>query len=238
MPESVTDRPTKAHEYVFLLTKAATYYYDAEAIKETALWPEGANSPESIKSPYGQGFTRANIGAKGNANTFRGGSYVNGEPGPRTVSGNSRRAKDGRSDARSPGSRSPHSLSAFEAKNEGEYASRNKRSVWTVATAPFSEAHFATFPPALVEPMILAGCPEGGTVLDPFMGAGTTLMVADRLCRGAIGIELNPDYAAMAERRIARDRLERGHHSMAEVAKAKLPPTPLEALMQLDGESP
>jgi DNA modification methylase len=82
---------------------------------------------------------------------------------------------------------------------------RNKRSVWTIATAPFPEAHFATFPPALVEPCIKAGCPAGGTVLDPFLGTGTTALVADRLGRSAIGIELNPAYAEMARQRIADD---------------------------------
>jgi DNA modification methylase len=82
---------------------------------------------------------------------------------------------------------------------------RNKRSVWTVPTSPFKEAHFATFPPALIEPCILAGCPIGGTVLDPFGGAGTTGLVADRLQRDAILVELNPAYAAMARRRIAGD---------------------------------
>src|SRR4029077_12418137 len=84
-------------------------------------------------------------------------------------------------------------------------AMRNKRSVWPIAPEPFPQAHFATFPPALIEPCILAGCPIGGTVLDPFGGAGTTGLVADRLGRNAILIELNPDYAAMAERRIRRD---------------------------------
>ena len=82
---------------------------------------------------------------------------------------------------------------------------RNRRSVWTVATQPFSEAHFATFPPALIEPCILAGCPQGGTVLDPFGGAGTTGLVADRLHRNAVLIELNPKYSDMAERRIVDD---------------------------------
>jgi DNA modification methylase len=114
---------------------------------------------------------------KGNAKTFRGGSYVNGQPGPRTEAGNV----------------------------ENETLSRNKRSVWTVATAPFSEAHFATFPPELIEPAIKAGCPQGGTVLDPFGGAGTTGLVADRLQRNAILIELNPTYAEMARRRICND---------------------------------
>jgi hypothetical protein len=82
---------------------------------------------------------------------------------------------------------------------------RNKRSVWEVATQPFSEAHFATYPPALIEPCILAGCPVGGTVLDPFGGAGTTGLVADRLQRDAILIELNPEYAEIARNRIASE---------------------------------
>lgn len=82
------------------------------------------------------------------------------------------------------------------------WETRNKRSVWTVATQAYREAHFATFPPALIEPCILAGCPVGGTVLDPFGGAGTTGLVADRLQRNAILLELNAEYAAMARRRI------------------------------------
>jgi DNA modification methylase len=82
---------------------------------------------------------------------------------------------------------------------------RNKRSVWEVAAQPFSEAHFATYPPALIEPCILAGCPKGGTVLDPFFGAGTTGLVADRLGRNCIGVELNPEYAAIAQRRLEAD---------------------------------
>jgi DNA modification methylase len=90
-------------------------------------------------------------------------------------------------------------------KDEQCSGMRNKRSVWTVATQPFSEAHFATFPPSLIEPCILAGTPAGGVVLDPFGGAGTTGLVADRLQRDAILIELNPEYATMAERRIFND---------------------------------
>ena len=112
------------------------------------------------------------------AKGFRGGSYVGGEPGRRQESGNT---------------------------YAPENFKRNKRSVWTIATQAFPEAHFATFPPALIKPCILAGCPPGGTVLDPFGGAGTTGLVADRLQRNAVLIELNPDYAAMAERRLSRD---------------------------------
>jgi len=234
MPESVTDRPTKAHEYLFLLSKSPTYFYDAEAIREPI------------------------TAAKGNARSFRGGgsytggnSFVNSAAKPRETHGN-------------------------EASATGL---RNRRSVWTIGTQPFPEAHFATFPPALVEPCIKAGtsehgvcsacgapwervvgdkvevegprsgnkqrsiadgsegdrpgdhlgrgvpwapsvtptvgwrqsckCAGGGVnpavVLDPFSGAGTTALVATRLRRRAIGIELNPDYVAMSERRIRGD---------------------------------
>lgn len=203
MPESVTDRPTKAHEYVFLLTKSARYFYDADAIKEYAEYGF-PNAPGSIASPHGQGFTRrasaecgsarppgtapqsgmrrqtSRIGSKGNARGFRGGSYVGGQPGPRIERGNT----------------------------ANETLSRNKRSVWTIATVPYPEAHYATFPPELPEICIKAGCPRGGTVLDPFGGSGTTGMVADLLQRNAILIDLNPDNKPMAERRIAGTRTE------------------------------
>lgn len=137
MPESVTDRCTKAHEYLFLLSKSARYHYDAEAISEPCAWGEG----QRVVNDYGT--------------ELEGG--------------------------------------------------RNKRSVWEVATQPFKEAHFATFPPDLIEPCIKAGCPKGGCVLDPFGGAGTTGLVADRLQRDAILIELNPAYAEIARNRIHGD---------------------------------
>jgi len=153
MPESVTDRCTKAHEYLFLLSKSERYFYDAEAIRE-----------------------------------------------------------DGPSYVRKPGHCSDESADAYVHSRQTNMSirtivtnGRNKRSVWEIATAPFSEAHFATFPPALIEPCIKAGCPQGGTLLDPFGGAGTTGLVADRLGRNAILIELNPEYAAMADRRIRDD---------------------------------
>lgn len=157
MPESVRDRCTKAHEYVFLLSKSARYYYDAKAIAEAGEW-----------CGKQLGIVR--------------GTKVRAEAMGRAPSGNERPGAD----ATAPDL-------------------RNKRSVWEVATQPFGEAHFATFPPALIEPCILAGCPVGGTVLDPFFGAGTTGLVADRLQRNAIGIELNPQYAEMARRRIHGD---------------------------------
>jgi DNA modification methylase len=175
MPESVTDRCTKAHEYIFLLSKSARYFYDHGAIREP--------HADSNTSRY------AAIVANG------------GTDGPKL---NKQRLKAG---VKHPnGSWERSGIPGIGTTFGGWDASgKNKRSVWEVATQPFSEAHFATFPPALIEPCILAGCPEGGTVLDPFGGAGTTGLVADRLQRNAILIELNPEYAAMADRRIRGD---------------------------------
>lgn len=246
MPESVTDRPTTAHEYIFLLTKKSRYFYDQEAINEPAEYsgPNGAQH-----SPYGQGFTRRSEAI----------GHHKARPGIDTRGGN-------------------------QGTDEGipfNPLSRNKRSVWTIATRPFPDAHFATFPPELVAPCVLAGtpiqsCSECGApwhrivdrvptgktqkaadgwdtskrahgsrhqdgrskgdpgipvlasittgweptcecgdnltapavVLDPFAGAGTTLLVAEQLGRDSIGIELNPEYADMAKSRIERALLD------------------------------
>lgn len=189
MPESVADRCTKAHEYLFLLTRSERYYFDQEAIAEDIATDPKENYPSRARVT-GRG-TQGAAGGRGNDRDKSGGFPP-------------RRAKDTDGAARNPGSR-PHRLSEFEAKSDRQYFTRNRRSVWTVTTQPFPEAHFATFPPALIEPCILAGCPVGGTVLDPFGGAGTTGLVADRLKRNAILIELNPAYAEMAERRIRGD---------------------------------
>lgn len=174
MPESVRDRCTKAHEYIFMLSKSARYHYDAEAVAEPAVY----------------------VGVAGqDANGFKNPLRFNGKLADSTKKQDGHGRRHAGFNARWD-----------EARARGECSTtRNKRSVWEVATAPFSEAHFATFPPALIEPCILAGCPKGGTVLDPFGGAGTTGLVADRLGRNAILIELNPEYAAMAERRILND---------------------------------
>ena len=158
MPESVTDRCTKAHEYIFLLSKSQRYYFDADAIKEP--------------SAYFGKDTRSGMG-----NIRYEGKRTEG-------------------DAAANGQQS------FVTINE----TRNKRSVWTVTTKPFKGAHFATFPPDLIEPCIKAGCPEGGTVLDPFGGSGTTGMVAQRHRRKFVLCELNPEYARMAEDRIYAER--------------------------------
>ncbi len=148
MPESVTDRPTKAHEYLFLLTKQERYYYDAAAIKEPA---------------------NGNAHARGdNKNPKR-----MAGPNPRNI--------------------------ASEMTED-----RNRRSVWSITTEPYADAHFAVMPTALVEPCILAGSRIGDTVLDPFMGSGTVAQVAQDLGRKWIGCELNPEYAKMIEQRTAQ----------------------------------
>lgn len=150
MPESVTDRCTKAHEYIFLLSKSARYYFNQDAIKERAN-PENyrKSSTKRRESPPGQSCDQG---------------FLNGR----------------------------------------EYERRNKRSVWTVATKCYSEAHFATFPPALIEPCVLAGSRPGDIVLDPFFGSGTTGEVAQNLGRRWVGCELNPEYEQLQRDRTAQ----------------------------------
>lgn len=173
MPESVRDRCTKAHEYVFMLTKSARYLYDAEAISEEATYAglEGQDS-SGFKDPA------SFAGKHGKKDKQRGHSR-------RHAGFNERWDK--------------------MTKEEQGSGRRNKRSVWSIATRPFSEAHFATMAPELARICIMAGCPLGGTVLDPFGGAGTTALVADQLQRNAVIIELNPEYVSIAHRRISMD---------------------------------
>lgn len=163
MPESVTDRCTRSHEYVFLLSKSRRYAYDAEAIKEPC-----TSGPSDIRKML---ESRERIGGKHK-------HLVD------VLSRASAATNIGRKRA------------------VGSPLGRNRRSVWTVANQPFRGAHFATFPPALVEPCIKAGCPADGWVLDPFGGAGTTGLVAHELGRNAILIELNRRYAHLARNRI------------------------------------
>lgn len=163
MPESVTDRPTKAHEYIFLLSKSPKYYYDYEAIREPVA---SKQTPKSV--------------------SFRRDDSKREQPIPGQAYGAHRPNR----------------------KDTPLRPTRNKRSVWVVPTRPFPEAHFATFPPELVEPCVLAGCPVGGVVLDPFMGSGTTLLVATQNHRKSIGIELNPDYIQIAERRLSKIQMK------------------------------
>lgn len=181
MPESVTDRPTKAHEYLFLLSKSERYLYDSEAIKEPA-----SSADEAQWDPGTDGLGGADRQTGRSTRRF---------------------AKSGNKE-RKPGSARgcPAGTGANVCGSvPWEGVKRNKRSVWTVATQPFKGAHFATFPPALIEPCILAGSRRGDTILDPFGGAGTTGLVAERLGRHATLIELNPDYAELARQRIAHD---------------------------------
>jgi len=159
MPESVIDRPTKAHEYVFLLTKAGRYFWDADAVREPHKHPEQTHRRDNDADYEDERWMR-------------------------------------------------HDPGIWHGRAGNHPSGRNIRSVWTITTKPYSEAHFATFPPELPERCIKAGSREGDTILDPFNGAGTTGVVAMRLGRRYVGIEINPEYAEMSERRI-RDELER-----------------------------
>jgi DNA modification methylase len=175
MPESVTDRCTKAHEYIFLLSKSQRYYYDAEAIQEEA-------SPESkARLLRGVSETHKNInGAPGQT------PHSLAKPRPRQF-GASKQEGTMRND---------------EGNMFVDNGKRNKRSVWTITTKPYKEAHFATYPEELIEPCVLAGCPEKGIVYDPFMGAATTALVSLRANRQFVGSELNPDYVKIGMKRI------------------------------------
>jgi site-specific DNA-methyltransferase (adenine-specific) len=167
MPESVTDRCTKAHEYIFLFSKSERYHFDAEAIAEPAANPEGFKY----------------------------------EGGYREMMQHNER--EGR--LRADGSTAQHSRTETGAVPHfaaGHGDKRNKRSVWTVSPKPFKGAHFATFPTELILPCVLAGCPAGGTVLDPFNGAGTSGLVALSNGRNYVGIELNPEYVALSMERM------------------------------------
>jgi DNA modification methylase len=210
MPESATDRCTTAHSYVFLLSKAARYHFDAGAIAEPAEW---ARWGDQTTPKYGdtEGMAGSWIKARAkeafNAHKIRDGfrgerdvpdtPYV-GQNGPlvnhggRTTNGQKPRTDERR---------------GFDNRLDRADGMKNARSVWTIPTRGFPEAHFATWPEALAERIILAGCPAGGTVLDPFLGSGTTALVARRLGRRSIGIELNESYAEMAARRLGQQSL-------------------------------
>jgi DNA modification methylase len=157
MPESVQDRCTKAHEYIFLLSKSQKYYYDAESIKEDVK----EVSITRAKSAWNP--TKLNVGLDGAKNE------------------------------------------SFETMGDRWVKEKaNKRSVWTITTKAYADAHFATFPTDLIEPCILAGAPTGGIVLDPFMGSGTTAQVAKHLNRQYLGCELNLDYKPLQDKRLCQ----------------------------------
>lgn len=237
MPESARDRCTKSHEYLFLLTKNAKYYFDQEAILE----PVSANTHARLSQDVMKqiGSERAHGGDKHNGNM-----KAVGRKKPPTGWANSDGYHDAHPGFSARGHKNmderrgkPHSMHKArkgsgvgfghgtdkEERGRGRIKDnesfdealalmpekRNKRSVWTINTQGFKEAHFATYPEKLVEPCVLAGCPKGGVVLDPFSGSGTTALVANKLGRRAIGIELNPEYRDISLRRISEATKQR-----------------------------
>jgi len=182
MPESVTDRCTKSHEYIFLMTKSQKYFYDYEAIKteisDTTIKRLMQDTRWQNGSDRVPGKTNGNMKAVG---TLRKGYEHRGTGDKKLGSHSGNYDADG---------------------NIIGGGMANKKSVWTVTTKPFKEAHFATFPEDLILDCIKAGCPDGGVVLDPFMGAGTTALVSRKLNRNYIGFELNKDYISIANKRL------------------------------------
>jgi len=177
MPESVTDRCTKSHEYIFLLAKSRRYYYNANAIK-TPTENMDYKTPDGWDTGTGSHNT---IHRKGREKGFKG--YIHRGAGDKKLTG--------------------HSGNYDSNGNLIGNGFANKRSVWNVNTQPFKEAHFATFPEKLIVPCIKAGCPENGIVYDPFIGAGTTAIVAIKLNRNWIGSELSQKNVDLANKRIA-----------------------------------
>jgi len=198
MPESVTDRCTKAHEYLFLLSKNERYYFDSKAIAEPLGAASVARLAQDVDSQAGsdrvQGKTNGTMKAVGG----------------RRAAGNKSHKGTTAYEAGDERLRTKAGLVSF-AEREREKVeagdlegTRNRRSVWTVATVPYSGAHFATFPPALIEPCILAGSRTGDIVLDPFFGSGTTGQVSQALGRQWIGCELNPAYKELQDARVSQ----------------------------------
>jgi DNA modification methylase len=170
MPESVKDRCTKAHEYLFLMSRSQRYYFDHKAIEEPAVCPRGPGNTRSYDIPGQREGHNRNLGG------------------------------------------SVHKI--------GKRETRNKRSVWSVPTAPYKDAHFATFPPALIVPCILAGSPRGGVVLDLFGGSGTVAGVANALGRDAVLCELSPEYPALVPKRVARIKRDFEHMNQIPLLEA------------------
>ena len=185
MPESVTDRCTKAHEYIFLLSKSERYYFNQSAILE----PVAAATIDRLSQPnLAEQLGSDRVPGKTNGNM-------------KAVSRSGNKSRKPASARGVPVDTNGATNGAVAGSVPWEGSERNKRSVWTVTTKPYKGAHFATFPPDLIKPCILAGCPEGGTVLDPFFGSGTTGQVATECGCHCIGIELNAEYVKLAKRR-------------------------------------
>lgn len=187
MPESVKDRPTRAHEYVFLLSKSKKYFYDYAAVQEPI-------APESLKRITQPSFNKQEGGDKDYGE--------NSNRSCRKVIENFRDKQSGH------GRRHAGFNDRYFSEETEKSGMRNKRDVWTIPTEAYPGAHFATFPQKLIEPCILAGSRAGDIVLDPFFGSGTTGLVAERLSRQYIGIELNEEYAEMARQRMRQTCLE------------------------------
>lgn len=194
MPESVTDRCTKAHEYIFLLSKSERYHFDSDAIKEPASPASLARWAQDVENQVGSdrvpgktnGMMKAVGGARSKRDSFKRDGSKHSDAIPNQTAAMHRPDRD---------------------ESTWDTAVRNKRSVWTVPTVPYKGAHFATFPPALIEPCILAGSRANDIVLDPFFGSGTTGQVAQQLGRQWIGCELNPDYEPLQNERLAQTSL-------------------------------
>lgn len=199
MPESVTDRCTKSHEYIFLLTKSERYFYDAEAIKVPIKDTSAARLIQDVESQRGSDRVPGKTNGTMKAVRFGGDKQC---PDTRLQSG-----KEWTPKMAGGGTSYKNGHSGYLDKDGNPLCGimANKKSVWHITTKGYSEAHFATFPPEIPETCIKAGCPEGGTVLDPFSGAGTTGLVATRLGRNYVGIELNAEYIAMSSNRITGD---------------------------------
>lgn len=211
MPESIRDRPATSHEKIFMLTKSPRYFYDKDAVRQNMATSSVSRLGQDIENQIGS--TRANGGRKTNGNMKAVGNRGFSTHGRHTLGTalpESERRKTRASDIASPKHAGHINHTGIEQTPRGE--GRNLRNyepapleAWNIATQPFSEAHFATFPPELAERCILAGCPKGGLVLDPFGGAGTTALVALRHGRKAALIELNPEYAGITQRRIEKE---------------------------------
>jgi DNA modification methylase len=192
LPESTTDRCTRAHEYLFMLSRSPRYYYDAEAIAEPV-----PTQPVRISATNGD--TERSLPNYARSKPLHGDGFINtfaSEPPEQKYASNSPRTD-----------RWGRELPTVEQAKNGsawEGWTRNKRSVWTIPAYSFPGSHFATFPPALVRPAILAGCPQGGVVLDPFAGSGTVAAEASLLDRDSVVIEISPDYIDMITGRLAQ----------------------------------
>ena len=201
MPESVTDRCTKAHEYIFLLSKSSSYYFNNEAIKTPIKDSSAARLIQDIENQQGSDRVPGKMNVRTKAVRFGGDKQC---PDTRWQSGKEWNPRMAGGGSNMPGHK--NCLKADGTPFHGLMA--NKRSVWTVPSTGFKDAHFAVFPAELIEPCILAGARVGDIVLDPFFGSGTTGEVAQKHGRRWIGCELNPAYEAMQRRRTSQQVAE------------------------------